>query len=92
MTEAFSTICAVYIEDYEGCGCPAVMAEHWWLKSEVFWVRLPVTAGYFTSLYYLSHITSQFPYKPMDTFGLLSQFKWVRIYTKIAIILGRVRM
>ena len=25
---------------------------HWWLKAEVFWVRLPVASGLFTFLYF----------------------------------------
>ena len=40
----------VYIEDCEGwwlSGCCSSVAEHWWLKPEVSWVRLPVTAGFF---------------------------------------------
>ena len=64
-TEAFSTICAVYIEDCEGwwssvyCGS---VAEHWRLKSEeVSWVRLPATAGFFAFFHFFL-ITSKFIY------------------------------
>ena len=38
----------IYIEDCEGwwlSGCHGSVAEHWWLKLEVSWVWLPVTAG-----------------------------------------------
>ena len=48
VTEAFSTICAVHIEDCEGwwlSGCCSSVAEH---TSQVCWVRLLVTAGLFT--------------------------------------------
>ena len=41
VTEAFSTTCAVYIEDCEGwwlSGCRGSVAEHWRLKPEVSWV------------------------------------------------------
>ena len=40
-TEAFSTTCAVHIEDCEGwwlSGCCGSVAEHWQLKPEVSWV------------------------------------------------------
>ena len=50
VTEAFSTTCAVYIEDCEGwwlSGCRGSVAEHWQLKPEVSWVRLPMAAGLF---------------------------------------------
>ena len=44
-------------------GCLVVVAhavaEHWWLKPEVPWVRLPATAGLFTFLYFCL-ITSKF--------------------------------
>ena len=63
-TEAFSTTCAVHIEDCEGwwfSGCCGSVAEHWRLKPEVSWVRLPVTAGFFTFLYFRL-ITSKFIY------------------------------
>ena len=49
-TEAFSTTCAVHIEDCEGwwlSGCRGSVAEHWRLKPEVSWFRLPVAAGLF---------------------------------------------
>ena len=49
-TEAFSTTCAVYIEDCEGwwlSGCCGSVAEHWRLKPKVSWVRLPAAAGFF---------------------------------------------
>ena len=55
MTEAFSTTCAVHIEDCGGwwlSGCCGSVAEHWRLKPEVSWVRLPATAGFFTFLYF----------------------------------------
>ena len=48
MNLAFSTICAVHIEDCEGwwlSGCRGSVAEHWQLKPEVSWVRLPAAAG-----------------------------------------------
>ena len=32
-------------------GCSSSVAEHWRLKPEVSWVRLPVAAGFFTFLY-----------------------------------------
>ena len=54
-TEAFSATCAVHIEDCEGwwlSSCCGSVAEHWWLKPEVSWVRLPATAGFFTFLYF----------------------------------------
>ena len=63
-TEAFSTICAVYIEDCEGwwsSGCCGSVAEPWRLKPEVSCVRLLATAGFFTFLYF-RHITSKFIY------------------------------
>ena len=50
-TEAFSTTCAVHIEDWGGgwlSGYRGSVAEHWRLKPEVSWVRLPVTAGLLT--------------------------------------------
>ena len=56
-TEAFSTTCAVHIEDSEGwwlSGCRGSVAEHWWLKPEASWVRLSATAG----LFYFHRITS----------------------------------
>ena len=31
--------------------CQAVVAEHWQLKPEAYWVRLPATAGLFTFLF-----------------------------------------
>ena len=40
-TVAFSTTCAVHIEDCEGwwlSGCCSSVAEHWQLKPEVSWV------------------------------------------------------
>ena len=49
------TTCAVHIEDCNGwwlSGCCGSVAEHWWLKPEVSWVRLPVAAGFFTFLYF----------------------------------------
>ena len=63
-TEAFSTTCAVHIEDCGGwwlSGCCGSVAEHWRLKPEVSWVRLPATAGFFTFLYFRL-ITSKFIY------------------------------
>ena len=45
----------VDIEDCESwwsSGCYGSVAEHWWLKPEVSWVRLPATAGLFTFLYF----------------------------------------
>ena len=63
-TEAFSTTCAVHIEDCGGwwlSGCCGSVAEHWQLKPEVSWVRLPATAGFFTFLYFRL-ITSKFIY------------------------------
>ena len=59
-TGAFSTTCAVHIEDCEGwwlSGCCGSVAEHWRLKPE----RLPATAGFFTFLYFRL-ITSKFIY------------------------------
>ena len=32
--------------------CRGSVAEHWWVKPEVFWVRLPATASLFTFLYF----------------------------------------
>ena len=52
-TEAFSTTCAVHIEDCEGrwlAGCRGSVAEHWRLKPEVSWVRLLVVFGLGTRL------------------------------------------
>ena len=47
-------------------GCPAVVAhavaEHWQLKPEVSWVRLPVATGLFTFLYF-HLITSKFQHE-----------------------------
>ena len=60
----FSTTCAVHIEDCEGwwlSGCCGSVAEHWQPKPEVSWVWLPVTAGFFTFLYFRL-ITSKFIY------------------------------
>ena len=42
-------------------GCHGSVAEHWRLKPEVSWVRLLVTAGFFTFLYFRL-ITSKFIY------------------------------
>ena len=42
-TVAFSTTCAVHIEDCGGWwlfGCHESVAEHWWLKPELSWIRL----------------------------------------------------
>ena len=53
--ECFSTICAVHIEDCEGWwlfGCCGSVVEHWPLKPEMSWVRLPATASFFTFLYF----------------------------------------
>ena len=64
MSKPLST-CAVHIEDCEGwwlSGCCGSVAEHWRLKPEVSWVRLPATAGFFTFLYFRV-ITSKFIYK-----------------------------
>ena len=64
VTEAFSTTCAVHIEDCEGwwlSSCRGSVAEHWRLKPEVSWVRLLVIAGFFTFLYFRL-ITSKFIY------------------------------
>ena len=63
-TETFSPTCAVHIEDCGGwwlSSCCGSVAEHWRLKPEVSWVRLPATAGFFTFLY-LRLITSKFIY------------------------------
>ena len=60
----FKTTCAVHIEDCEGwclSGCRGSVAEHWRLKPEVSWVRLPATASLFTLLYFRL-ITSKFLY------------------------------
>ena len=89
-TEAFSTTGAVHIEDCEGwwlSGCCGSVAEHWRLKPEVSWVRLPVTAGFFTFLY-LRLITSKFIYVIVRAGGCLvvigqspdgsSQVSWVQ--------------
>ena len=54
----------VHIEDCEGwwlSSCCGSVAEHWWLKPEVSWVWLLVTAGFFTFLYF-HLITSKFIY------------------------------
>ena len=51
----FSFLFPVHIKDCEGwClfGCRGSMAEHWRLKQEVSWVRLPASAGFFTFLYF----------------------------------------
>ena len=64
VTKAFSTTCAVHIEDCEGwwlSGYCGSVAKHWRLKTEVSWVQLPVTAGFFTFLYF-HLITSKFIY------------------------------
>ena len=72
VTEAFSTTCAVHIEDCEGwwlSGCHGSVAEQWQLKPEVSWVRLLVTAGFFTLLYFRL-ITSKFIYTPSANRGM----------------------
>ena len=56
-TEAFSATCAVHIEDFEGwwsSSCHDSVAEHWRLKLEVSWVRLPAAADLFNFLYFAS--------------------------------------
>ena len=61
-TEAFSTTCAVHIEDCKDwwlSGCHSSVAERWRLKPEVSWVRLLAAAGLFTFLYF-HLITSKF--------------------------------
>ena len=35
-----------------GAGCRDSVAENWWFKPEVFWLRLPVAAGLFIFLYF----------------------------------------
>ena len=50
-----------HVEDCEGwwlSGCRGSVAEHWRLKPEVSWVRLPAAAG----LLYFRLITSKFIY------------------------------
>ena len=63
-------LCSAYnIEDCEGwwlSGCHGSVAEHWRLKPEVPWVRLPVTADLFTFLYFYL-ITSKFLYNIMGS-------------------------
>ena len=62
VTEAFSTTGAVHKEDCERqwvSSCHGSVAEHWWLKPDVSWVRLLATAGLFTFLYF-RHLTSKF--------------------------------
>ena len=57
-TSGSHSVCAS-IEDCEGwwlSGCCGSVAEHWRLKPEVSWVQLPVTAGFFTFLYF--HLTT----------------------------------
>ena len=70
----FSAKIEEHIEDCERIvrvsSCLATQAEHWRLKSEVSWVRLPVTAGLFTFLYFRL-ITSKFLYE-------LVYFSWYR--------------
>ena len=74
------TTCAVHIEDCNGwwlSGCCGSVAEHWWLKLEVSWVRLPVAAGLFTFLYF-HLITSKF-----TTLDSLTSFILPKIYTSL---------
>ena len=50
LKHSVATTCAVHIEDCEGWwffGCHGSVAEHWRLKPEVSWVRLPVAASLF---------------------------------------------
>ena len=52
----------VHVEDCEGwwsSGCHGSVAEHWQLKPEVSWIRLPATDSLFTFLYFCL-ITSKF--------------------------------
>ena len=53
---------STHIEGCEGwwsSGCCGSVAENWWLKPEVSWVRLPETATFLTFLYFRL-ITSKF--------------------------------
>ena len=53
---------AVHIEDCEGwwlSGCCGSVAEHWWLKPELFWVWLLAAVSLFTITCFY-HITSEF--------------------------------
>ena len=50
VTEAFSTTCAVHMENCGGwwlSSCRGSVAEHWQLKPEVSWVWLPAAASLF---------------------------------------------
>ena len=65
-------------------GCCGSVAEHWWLKPEVSWVRLPVTAGFFTFLYFCL-ITSKFKYSylidsQINDNGIPTAFCWHKTY------------
>ena len=61
-TSSFLSLCIsfVYVILWLS-GCCGSVAEHWQLKPEVSWVRLPATAGFFTFLYFRL-ITSKFIY------------------------------
>ena len=68
-TEAFSTTCAVHIEDVRAGGCPAVVAQ--WQIALAAQTRgvlgsTPATAGFFTFLYFRL-IISKFIYFQRDT-------------------------
>ena len=55
VTEAFSTTCAVHIEDCEGwwlSSCHGSVAEPWHLKPEMSWVQLLATDGLFIFVYF----------------------------------------
>ena len=78
--EAFSTICAVYIEDCEGwwlSGCCGSVAEHWRLKLEVSWVQLPAIASFF-NFFYFCLITSKFIYFQRETRCFQHSLKGIR--------------
>ena len=67
----------VRVEGWWLSGCCGSLAEHWWLKPEVSWVRLPVIAVLFTFLYF-HHITSKFIYFECEARCLTTQM-WLTV-------------
>ena len=65
VTEAFSTTGAVHKEDCERqwvSSCHGSVAEHWWLKPEVSWVRLLATAAWPFHFPLFSPLNIKIPY------------------------------
>ena len=64
MTDQFGNIIKIVTRPmvlWSIVSCHSAVAEYWWLNPVVSWVRLTVTAGLFTSLYF-HLITSKFLY------------------------------